>query len=324
MNILASGCLLGIPCRYDGSGNLEEAVKKLMDYHNIIPVCPEQLGGMPTPRIPCEKCGNRVMNRDGEDMTEYFKAGADTVKGLAELYSCHMAVLKERSPSCGSGLIYDGSFSGTKTFGDGVTAELLKQENMVVLGESRVEEFVRMEESGRILETERLLLRKLTKDDFSNLCTILKDCGVMYAYEHGFSDEEVTDWLERQLKRYETYGFGLWGVILKETGEFIGQCGITMQNWGERNVPEIGYLFAKAYWHKGYAVEAAKACKELVFSFFGMKEIFSIIRDNNIPSKRVAERNGMRPCGSMIKHYYGVVMPHTIYGVKPIPQHQGV
>ena len=91
-----------------------------------------------------------------------------------------------------------------------------------------------------ILETERLYLRKLNKDDFSNLCSILQDAQVMYAYEHAFSDDEVSEWLCRQLSRYEKDGFGLWAVILKETGEFIGQCGITMQDCNGTEVPEIG------------------------------------------------------------------------------------
>ena len=82
-----------------------------------------------------------------------------------------------------------------------------------------------------IFETERLFARKLTKDDFGSLCRILQDPEVMYAYEHAFSDAEVNSWLERQLKRYVTDGFGLWAVILKETGSMIGQCGLTMQDW---------------------------------------------------------------------------------------------
>ena len=90
-----------------------------------------------------------------------------------------------------------------------------------------------------ILQTTRLLLRKLTQDDFPSLCKILQDKEVMYAYEHAFSDEEVQDWLDRQIERYEKYGFGLWAVILKDTGELIGQCGLTMQPWEDREVLEV-------------------------------------------------------------------------------------
>lgn len=129
-----------------------------------------------------------------------------------------------------------------------------------------------------IFETERLFARKLTKDDFGSLCRILQDPEVMYAYEHAFSDAEVNSWLERQLKRYVTDGFGLWAVILKETGSMIGQCGLTMQDWNGKMVPEIGYLFEKAYWHRGYASEAAKGCKEYAFQSLKLPRVYSIIR----------------------------------------------
>lgn len=169
-----------------------------------------------------------------------------------------------------------------------------------------------------ILETERLYLRRLEQTDFDALCKILKDEEVMYAYEHAFSDAEVHEWLDRQLGRYAEYGFGLWAVILKENGELIGQCGITMQDWNGRQVPEIGYLFQKAFWHKGYATEAAVACRDYAFGTLGLKEVFSIIRDNNFASQRVAERGGMSVTGSLTKHYYGMDMPHLVYSVKSI------
>ena len=169
-----------------------------------------------------------------------------------------------------------------------------------------------------IFETERLFARKLTKDDFGSLCRILQDPEVMYAYEHAFSDAEVNSWLERQLKRYVTDGFGLWAVILKETGSMIGQCGLTMQGWNGKMVPEIGYLFEKAYWHRGYASEAAKGCKEYAFPSLKLPRVYSIIRDNNLPSLRVAERNGMKLCGSLVKHYYGLDMAHLVFCVENI------
>lgn len=174
-----------------------------------------------------------------------------------------------------------------------------------------------MEHGGAIiLETERLYLRELQQTDEQALCKILQDPEVMYAYEHAFCREEVQEWLNRQLDRYEEYGFGLWAVLLKECGELIGQCGITMQQWEERLVPEVGYLFQKAYWHKGYATEAAVACQEYAFHVLGIDEIFSIIRDTNSASIRVAERNGMTVKGSFVKHYYGCEMPHIVYSVK--------
>ncbi len=164
-----------------------------------------------------------------------------------------------------------------------------------------------------VLETERLLLRRLTQGDFEALCKILKDEETMTAYEGAFTDEEVQQWLDRQLARYAQWGFGLWAVVLKETGEVIGQCGLTMQPWKEREVLEIGYLFQRAYWHQGYATEAARACKRYAFDVLKAEEVCSIIRDTNTASQRVALRNGMTAADSFTKHYRGVDMPHIRY-----------
>lgn len=167
-----------------------------------------------------------------------------------------------------------------------------------------------------ILETRRLSLRTLEQSDFAALCAILQEPDVMYAYEHAFSDGEVQQWLDRQLDRYAQYGFGLWAVILKETGQLIGQCGLTMQDCDGRQVLEVGYLFQKAFWHQGYATEAAVACKEYAFDRLDAGEVFSIIRDNNFPSQAVARRNGMMVTGRFTKHYYGMDMPHLVFSVK--------
>ena len=167
-----------------------------------------------------------------------------------------------------------------------------------------------------IFETQRLSLREMTQADFPALCTILQDEAVMYAYEGPFSDAQVQEWLDRQLERYRRWGFGLWAVLLKETGAFIGQCGLTMQPWREGEVLEIGYLFARAWWHQGYATEAAQGCKRYAFEVLGAEEVCSIIRDTNLPSQRVALRNGMALWGSFVKHYYGVDMPHLVFGVR--------
>lgn len=166
-----------------------------------------------------------------------------------------------------------------------------------------------------IIETERLILRKMDNGDYSALCKILQDEDVMYAYEHAFSDDEVDEWLKKQFVRYETDGIGLWAVVLKENGEVIGQCGLTKQLWWGENIVEVGYLFKKDFWHKGYATEAAVACKDYAFNRLGEKRVYSIIRDLNLPSRRVALRNGMKVCGVQVKHYYGIDMPHLIYCV---------
>ncbi len=164
-----------------------------------------------------------------------------------------------------------------------------------------------------ILETERLYLREMDQHDFNSLCKILQDEETMYAYEGAFSDKKVQEWLDRQTSRYQKWGFGLWAVILKENDEMIGQCGLTMQPWKETEVLEIGYLFNRSYWHKGYATEAAMACKKYAFDVLKAEEICSIIRDTNIASQNVAVRNGMKIADTWTKHYRGVDMPHYRY-----------
>jgi ribosomal-protein-alanine N-acetyltransferase len=167
-----------------------------------------------------------------------------------------------------------------------------------------------------VLETQRLVLRRMEERDLPALRKILQDADVMYAYEHAFSEEETVSWLNRQLERYQQHGFGLWAVVLKENGEMIGQCGLTMQNVPQGEVLEIGYLFQKAYWHRGYAAEAVVGCKRYAFDLLRADEVFSIIRDSNIASQNVAKRNGMRERGRFVKHYYGVDMPHILFSVR--------
>ena len=169
-----------------------------------------------------------------------------------------------------------------------------------------------------VLETKRLILREMIQSDFMALCKILQDDDVMYAYEGAFSFDEVQGWLDRQIERYKELGFGLWAVVLKETGIMVGQCGLSMQDFNSNKVLEVGYLFQKDYWHRGYASEAAIACKEYAFDKLNAKEVYSIIRDTNIPSQNVAIRNGMTCVGKFIKHYRGIDMPHLLFSVKKI------
>ena len=114
----------------------------LMEQYHLIPICPEQLGGLPTPRKPSERQGGRVVMADGRDVTAEYRRGAEEALHLARLYGCTAAVLKERSPSCGKGQIYDGTFTGTLTAGDGVTAELLTAGGIKVYGESELEKLL--------------------------------------------------------------------------------------------------------------------------------------------------------------------------------------
>lgn len=156
----------------------------------------------------------------------------------------------------------------------------------------------------------------MKQSDYNSLCDFLQDPQVMYAYKHAFSNDEVQSWLDNQIRRYKEYGFGLWAIIKKDTGEFIGDCGLTYQDFNGKNILEIGYHLQKKFWHQGFATEVAIACKEYAFNKLNANEVFSIIRDNNIPSQRVAIRNGMTICGRFIKHYYNMDMPHLVFSIK--------
>ena len=143
MRLLVSACLLGCRCRYDGASREHPLAKELAEHHTLVPVCPEQLGGLPTPRPPAERQGEMVVTREGADVTEQYRRGAEEALRLCRGLGCEAAVLKERSPSCGHGEIYDGTFSGTLTPGDGVAAELLAACGIPVYGESRIESLLK-------------------------------------------------------------------------------------------------------------------------------------------------------------------------------------
>ncbi len=138
MTILVSACLLGVGCRYDGAAKPNDRVLALMREHTLIPVCPEILGGLATPRPPAERQGENVVTQSGLDVTAQYKKGAEEALRLARLYGAEVAILKERSPSCGSGSIHNGCFDGGMVDGWGVAAALLRDNGIMVLGESEL------------------------------------------------------------------------------------------------------------------------------------------------------------------------------------------
>lgn len=139
MKILVSACLLGACCRYDGRSKPYPGVALLGKEHQMVPICPEQLGGLPTPRPPAERQGDDVRTRDGLDVTAQYRRGAEEALKLCMLTGCRVALLKEKSPSCGGRCIYDGTFTGALVEGAGVTAELLRRYGVTVYGESELE-----------------------------------------------------------------------------------------------------------------------------------------------------------------------------------------
>ena len=136
-NLLVSACLLGFECKYSGGSNKlsDERIAALKKEYRLIPVCPETAGGLPVPRDPSERLGDKVISSRGKDVTAEFTKGAETALYLAKRYGCRKALLKRNSPSCGGEFIYDGSFSGKIIPGQGVTAELLRLEGIEIFGE---------------------------------------------------------------------------------------------------------------------------------------------------------------------------------------------
>jgi RimJ/RimL family protein N-acetyltransferase len=157
--------------------------------------------------------------------------------------------------------------------------------------------------------------------DLPDLRAILQNERAMVAYEGPFTDAEIDAWLAKQVTNYQQYGFGLWAVELRnpakdsERGRLIGQCGTTYQDINGKRVLEVGYLFNPAYWHQGYAAEAARVARDYAFNQLGAQEVYSQVRDTNIASMNVAIRQGMTVKSRFIKHYRGVEMPHYAFSV---------
>ena len=138
MKILVSKCLLGIDCRYCGDNCKNEKVLSLSKQYDIIGICPEQDGGLSTPRQPAERVGNKVIAKDGKDVTSEYEKGAKIALEIAKKEKIEFAVLKAKSPSCGKGLIFEGTFTGRKVAGNGVTAQLLLDNNFKVFTEEEI------------------------------------------------------------------------------------------------------------------------------------------------------------------------------------------
>lgn len=164
----------------------------------------------------------------------------------------------------------------------------------------------------KILETERLYLRELIPGDAGELAKVLSDPASMQHYPHPFSAAEVDAWIERNISRYRDHGFGLWAVIRKHDGVFLGDCGITIQNIDGEVLPEIGFHVITEYRGNGYASEAAAACLKYAFETIGFREIYSYTRAANIASRRVSLKIGLR----MVKTYAKEGIDYVVFGTK--------
>ena len=167
-----------------------------------------------------------------------------------------------------------------------------------------------------IIETKRLTLREMTLEDLPDTREIVCDEQTMFAWNGAWSEEENLEAIQKQIRGYREDGFGRWAVVINETGKVIGICGLQWCNTDHDKVLEVGYLFNRAYWHNGFAAEAAIACKRYAFDVLGFDEVFSLVRDTNIASMNVAIRNGMLVRGRFNKHYKGEDMQHYIFSAR--------
>lgn len=145
-----------------------------------------------------------------------------------------------------------------------------------------------------MIETERLFLREMTEDDFNALYAVLADSDIMRHYPYTFDEARVRGWIDRNIERYRIFGFGLWAVCLKQTGEMIGDCGLTMQRINGQIRPEIGYHIRKDQQRNGYAKEAASAVRDWMFNNTPFQMIYSYMKHTNVPSSQTAIAYGCR------------------------------
>jgi [ribosomal protein S5]-alanine N-acetyltransferase len=169
-----------------------------------------------------------------------------------------------------------------------------------------------------ILETPRLMLREFSPKDVDALARVLSDRETMRFYPAPFDRQGVEGWIARNRQRYAEDGHGLWAMVLKTDGQLIGDCGLTIQKVDGLDELEIGYHVRRDYWKQGLATEAARACRDLGFARYPVDRLVSIIRPENTPSRRVAEKNGM----TVWKEVARSGIPHLVYCIRrePIPE----
>ncbi len=167
-----------------------------------------------------------------------------------------------------------------------------------------VEQLGKISVTDVILETENLLLREMVQDDFDSLFEMFSDEETMSFYPRPFDSDKVNRWIEWNRASYKDYGYGLWTVLHKESGIVLGDCGLIRQVVDDTVEVEIGYHINKKFWGKGHATEAAVACRDYAFHSLGVPRVISLIRPENLPSRRVAEKNGMTVEKETIKSDY--------------------
>jgi [ribosomal protein S5]-alanine N-acetyltransferase len=163
-----------------------------------------------------------------------------------------------------------------------------------------------------MLATPRLVLREFAREDVDSLAAVIGDPETMKYYPAPFDRAAVIDWIDRNRRRYQADGFGLWGMVLKSSGELVGDCGLIRQDLDGTSEIEIGYHVRRDLWGKGLATEAARACRDYGFANLPVDRLISLIRPENLPSRRVAEKNGM--CITEEISWRGLL--HYVYAVE--------
>lgn len=313
---LVSSCLLGKPCRYDGRSCPDKIVQSLHDTANVefISVCPEVLGGLPTPRPASELAtaerAVRVTNRAGADVTDEFLNGAAKTVEQARAHGCTLAVLKAKSPSCGNGPVYDGTFSGTLVPGCGVTARALLEAGVRVVDETQLAACLRMSEKRHpgsspalfaatstdcpVLETERLVLRPLVSSDIDDVFAYCSDPAV--GLDAGWAPHRTREDSRMfvEVIARDPHVFGMFERVGKETiGPCIGSIGLIADP--KRRNPDclmLGYALARTAWGRGYATEASHEVLRYGFEELGLGMISCTCYSTNERSRHVIEKAG--------------------------------
>lgn len=314
MKIAASACLLGAPCRFDGASKPCADVLALRDFHEVTPVCPEVAGGLSVPHpafeIVAEQRALRVVDRQGADGTDAFLAGAQSVVDCVRAQGCQLAVLKSKSPSCGNGLIYDGTFTGTLVAGYGVAARALRAEGVRVLDENQLRACVAASvarDPGALpavlasssaqcpaLQTERLVLRPLTEADIDDVFAYCSDpaIGPDAGWAPHRTREDARFFVEEIASAPHVFGI-FERFEGGACGPCIGSIGL-IRDPQRRNVDclMLGYALAKRAWGRGYVTEAAREMIRYGFDELGLLLVSCTCYPFNDRSRRVIEKCG--------------------------------
>ena len=301
MRIAVSACLLGGNCRYDGGSRPCQAVIDLASQgHELVPLCPEALGGLSIPREPCEVDSTlrypRVLSRDGRDVTEAFVKGAKEALRIAQERGCQLAIFKGSSPSCGSEYIHDGSFTSAMVPGSGITTREFRNAGIRVVSEARFmdcnpQALLAAEASqAPSLETERLLLRPMTEEDAQALYEYARNPEV--GPDAGWAPHRSVD---DSLAYIQTVFSSphVFGIIEKESAALMGSAGLIPD--GKRQNPDcmmLGYALGRQWWGRGYMTEAATEVIRYGFEDLRLSLVTCCHYPFNSRSRRVIEKCG--------------------------------